>query len=140
MNKSTWVRAAALAVLLFSLVPGTGRAHRLGADPSQIPLTLRPSDAQGNPIAGPGYFDFNAASGTTTSLYAIVGNEGVQKELKLDSGQVEKANAAIQQVREKHMDEFAKGIVDSRRLIYYLSATLFFLFLTSRALEDRKWR
>jgi ABC-2 type transport system permease protein len=39
-----------------------------------------------------------------------------------------------------HMDEFAKGIVDSRRLVYYLSATLFFLFLTSRALEDRKWR
>lgn len=39
-----------------------------------------------------------------------------------------------------HMDEFAKGIVDSRRVVYYLSATLFFLFLTSRALEDRKWR
>jgi gliding motility-associated transport system permease protein len=39
-----------------------------------------------------------------------------------------------------HMDEFAKGIVDSRRLVYYASATLFFLFLTSRALADRKWR
>jgi ABC-2 type transport system permease protein len=39
-----------------------------------------------------------------------------------------------------HMDEFAKGIVDSRHLVYYLTATLFFLFLTSRALEDRKWR
>ena len=39
-----------------------------------------------------------------------------------------------------HMDEFAKGIVDTRRLVYYLSGTLFFLFLTSRALEDRKWR
>ena len=39
-----------------------------------------------------------------------------------------------------HMDDFSKGIVDSRRLVYYLSATLFFLFLTSRALEDRKWR
>ncbi len=39
-----------------------------------------------------------------------------------------------------HMDEFAKGIVDSRRLVYYLSVTLFFLFLTARALEDRKWR
>ena len=39
-----------------------------------------------------------------------------------------------------HMDELAKGIVDSRRLVYYVSATLFFLFLTSRALEDRKWR
>jgi ABC-2 type transport system permease protein len=39
-----------------------------------------------------------------------------------------------------HMDEFARGVVDSRRLVYYLSATLFFLFLTSRALEARKWR
>ena len=39
-----------------------------------------------------------------------------------------------------HMDEFARGIVDSRHLVYYVSATLFFLFLTSRALEDRKWR
>jgi len=39
-----------------------------------------------------------------------------------------------------HMDEFARGVVDSRRLIYYLSATLFFLFLTTRALEARKWR
>ncbi|HTQ78524.1 MAG TPA: ABC transporter permease subunit [Thermoanaerobaculia bacterium] len=39
-----------------------------------------------------------------------------------------------------HMDELAKGIIDTRRLIYYFSATLFFLFLTSRALEDRKWR
>jgi ABC-2 type transport system permease protein len=39
-----------------------------------------------------------------------------------------------------HMDEFRKGIVDSRRLIYYASAVFFFLFLASRALEDRKWR
>ena len=39
-----------------------------------------------------------------------------------------------------HMDELAKGIVDSRRLIYYLSGIVLFLFLTSRALEERKWR
>lgn len=39
-----------------------------------------------------------------------------------------------------HIDEFANGIVDSRRLIFYLSGTLFFLFLASRALEDKKWR
>ncbi len=39
-----------------------------------------------------------------------------------------------------HMDEFARGVVDSRRLVYYLSTTLFFLFLTTRALESRKWR
>ena len=39
-----------------------------------------------------------------------------------------------------HIDEFADGIVDTRRLVFYLSGTLFFLFLASRALEDKKWR
>ena len=39
-----------------------------------------------------------------------------------------------------HLEEFAKGIVDTRRLVYYGSGTLFFLFLASRALEDKKWR
>lgn len=39
-----------------------------------------------------------------------------------------------------HIEEFASGIVDTRRLIFYLSGTLFFLFLASRALEDKKWR
>jgi ABC-2 type transport system permease protein len=39
-----------------------------------------------------------------------------------------------------HMEEFHKGIVDSRHLVYYGSAIFFFLFLASRALEDRKWR
>jgi ABC-2 type transport system permease protein len=39
-----------------------------------------------------------------------------------------------------HIDEFASGIVDTRRLMFYLSGTLFFLFLASRALADKKWR
>lgn len=39
-----------------------------------------------------------------------------------------------------HMDELTKGIVDSRRLVYYASMTAFFLFLTTRALEAKKWR
>lgn len=39
-----------------------------------------------------------------------------------------------------HLEEFARGIVDSRRLVFYSSSTLFFLFLASRALEDKKWR
>ncbi len=39
-----------------------------------------------------------------------------------------------------HMEEFHRGIVDSRHLIYYASAIFFFLFLASRALADRKWR
>lgn len=39
-----------------------------------------------------------------------------------------------------HMDELGKGVVDTRRLVFYVSLSWFFLFLTSRALEDRKWR
>jgi ABC-2 type transport system permease protein len=39
-----------------------------------------------------------------------------------------------------HIEEFSNGIVDTRRLVFYLSGTLFFLFLASRALEDKKWR
>jgi ABC-2 type transport system permease protein len=39
-----------------------------------------------------------------------------------------------------HLDEFSRGIVDSRRLVYYLSGSFFFLFLASRALADKKWR
>ena len=39
-----------------------------------------------------------------------------------------------------HMDELSSGIVDTRRLVFYVSTTLFFLFLTSRSLESRKWR
>lgn len=40
----------------------------------------------------------------------------------------------------EHLDELSRGIVDTRRLVFYLSATLFFLFLASRALADKKWR
>lgn len=40
----------------------------------------------------------------------------------------------------QHMGEFARGIVDTRRLVYYGSATFLFLFLAARTLEARKWR
>jgi gliding motility-associated transport system permease protein len=40
----------------------------------------------------------------------------------------------------EHMDDFAKGIVDTRRVVFYVTTTLLFLFLTSRMLEEKKWR
>lgn len=40
----------------------------------------------------------------------------------------------------QHMEDFGKGIVDTRRLVYYLSAIIFFLFLTGRTLAAKKWR
>lgn len=38
------------------------------------------------------------------------------------------------------MHDFARGIVDSRPVIVYLSITFLFLFLTLRAVESRRWK
>jgi ABC-2 type transport system permease protein len=37
-----------------------------------------------------------------------------------------------------HMDEFARGVVDSRRIVYYLSGTVLFLFLATVSLSAKK--
>lgn len=38
------------------------------------------------------------------------------------------------------MDDFAKGIVDTRHVVYQLSAGVLFLFLAAKSLEVKKWR
>jgi len=38
------------------------------------------------------------------------------------------------------MADFARGVVDSRSVIFYLSATFLFLFLSLRAVESRRWK
>jgi ABC-2 type transport system permease protein len=38
------------------------------------------------------------------------------------------------------MTDFARGVVDTRAVIFYVSLTLFFLFLTLRTVESRRWR
>ena len=40
----------------------------------------------------------------------------------------------------EHMEDFARGIVDVRPVVYYLSATVWVLFATTRIVESRKWR
>ena len=40
----------------------------------------------------------------------------------------------------EHMLEFARGNIDSRHLIYYLSMIVFFLFLTAKVVESRRWK
>ena len=35
---------------------------------------------------------------------------------------------------------FSRGLLDTRPLILYASVTVFFLFLTVRSLESRRWR
>jgi ABC-2 type transport system permease protein len=39
-----------------------------------------------------------------------------------------------------HLDSFARGVIDSKDVIYYLSMIFFGLFLTSRSLESLRWR
>ena len=38
------------------------------------------------------------------------------------------------------MNDFARGVVDTRAVIFYVSATFFFLFLTLRVVESRRWK
>jgi ABC-2 type transport system permease protein len=40
----------------------------------------------------------------------------------------------------EHMENFQKGIIDSRDLVYYLSFAALFIFLTVRLIEGRKWK
>ncbi len=40
----------------------------------------------------------------------------------------------------KQMEDFTRGVVDTRTVIFYVSATFFFLFLTLRAVESRRWK
>ena len=39
-----------------------------------------------------------------------------------------------------HMDEFGRGIVDTRHLVYYGSVTAFILFSTVQVVQSRRWR
>lgn len=38
------------------------------------------------------------------------------------------------------MEDFARGVVDTRAVIFYAGATFFFLFLTLRVVESRRWK
>jgi ABC-2 type transport system permease protein len=39
-----------------------------------------------------------------------------------------------------HLDDFTRGIVDTKHLVYYLSFIAFGLFLTARSVDTERWR
>ena len=39
----------------------------------------------------------------------------------------------------EHLEDFARGFVDTRHLVFYASLTIFFLFLTLKVVESRRW-
>ncbi len=40
----------------------------------------------------------------------------------------------------EHLDNFGKGVIDTRDVVYYLSVIVLALFLTMRSLESKRWR
>lgn len=40
----------------------------------------------------------------------------------------------------RQMQEFARGVVDTRYVVFYLTSAAFFLFLTCRVIESRRWK
>jgi gliding motility-associated transport system permease protein len=40
----------------------------------------------------------------------------------------------------EHLNDFARGVVDTKHLVYYLSFIAFSLFLTVRAVDSERWR
>jgi ABC-2 type transport system permease protein len=40
----------------------------------------------------------------------------------------------------EHFDDFTKGIVDTKHLVYYFSVITFGLFLTARAVDTERWK
>jgi ABC-2 type transport system permease protein len=40
----------------------------------------------------------------------------------------------------RHMEDFARGVIDSRHVTYYVTMTILFLFLTQRVVESRRWK
>ena len=39
-----------------------------------------------------------------------------------------------------HLSNMSRGVIDTRNLIYFISLITFFLFMTTRILEMRKWK
>jgi ABC-2 type transport system permease protein len=40
----------------------------------------------------------------------------------------------------QHFDDFAKGVIDTTHMVYYLSFIAFGLFLTVKSVDTERWR
>jgi ABC-2 type transport system permease protein len=40
----------------------------------------------------------------------------------------------------EHFDDFAKGVIDTKHVVYYLSFIAFGLFLTAKSVDSERWR
>ena len=40
----------------------------------------------------------------------------------------------------EHFDDFARGVIDTKHVVYYLSFITFGLFLTAKSVDSERWR
>ena len=40
----------------------------------------------------------------------------------------------------EHFDDFSKGVIDTKHVVYYVSFVAFGLFLTAKAVDTERWR
>jgi ABC-2 type transport system permease protein len=40
----------------------------------------------------------------------------------------------------QHMEDFVRGVVDTRHVVFYASVSLFFLWVTMKVVESRRWK
>ena len=40
----------------------------------------------------------------------------------------------------EHLNDFTKGVIDTKHVVYYVSFIAFSLFLTVRAVDSERWR
>jgi ABC-2 type transport system permease protein len=40
----------------------------------------------------------------------------------------------------QHLEDFVKGVIDTKHVVYYLSLAAFGLFLTARSVDTERWR
>ena len=86
-----------------------------------------------------------ASSLTENQIVAAVGAFGVLLLLWVIGWSTEAAGPTLGPILShlsiiNHYDSFAKGIIETKDLIFYLNFTLLCLFLTLRSLESKRWR
>lgn len=69
----------ALVVASIASITSASTGVTFAAGATGLPVVVRPCDASGNQLDGPGYFQVTAAAGSTTHLYALIGNKSSQK-------------------------------------------------------------
>jgi ABC-2 type transport system permease protein len=72
------------------------------------------------------------------ALFFVFFSAGLAEQLLVSSS---RARAVLAHMNLwTQMDDYARGIVDTRHVVFTISVALLFLFLASKSLEARKWR